>query len=169
MIKIISQKLYIRVAIAIALVAIVVSLVSSMLSYYSGFKEKKNTNYLLVEQLAQTMETTAAIAAYLNDKELSQEIINGLLRNDLVQGASLESEANAQGEMALFIANGTINKQKEAVLVKLVHPFLDDTFIGVLSIYPDDNFIQHQAQAALKKEFILMLIQSIVIAFLYRW
>jgi len=165
LIKIISQKLYIRVAIAIALVAIVVSLVSSMLSYYSGFKEKKNTNYLLVQQLAQTMEKTAAIAAYLNDKELSQEIINGLLSNDLVQGASLEGEANAKGEMELFIANGTINKQKEAVLVKLVHPFLDDTFIGVLSIYPDDNFIQQQAQAALKKEFILMLIQSIVIAF----
>ena len=165
MIKIISQKLYIRVAIAIALVAIVVSLVSSMLSYYSGFKEKKNTNYLLVQQLAQTMEKTAAIAAYLNDKELSQEIINGLLSNDLVQGASLEGEANAKGEMELFIANGTINKQKEAVLVKLIHPFLDDTFIGVLSIYPDDNFIQQQAQAALKKEFILMLIQSIVIAF----
>ncbi|MDO6463306.1 sensor domain-containing diguanylate cyclase [Pseudoalteromonas carrageenovora] len=165
MIKIISQKLYIRVAIAIALVAIVVSLVSSMLSYYSGFKEKKNTNYLLVQQLAQTMGKTAAIAAYLNDKELSQEIINGLLSNDLVQGASLEGEANAKGEMELFIANGTINKQKEAVLVKLVHPFLDDTFIGVLSIYPDDNFIQQQAQAALKKEFILMLIQSIVIAF----
>jgi len=165
LIKIISQKLYIRVAIAIALVAIVVSLVSSMLSYYSGFKEKKNTNYLLVQQLAQTMGKTAAIAAYLNDKELSQEIINGLLSNDLVQGASLEGEANAKGEMELFIANGTINKQKEAVLVKLVHPFLDDTFIGVLSIYPDDNFIQQQAQAALKKEFILMLIQSIVIAF----
>ncbi|MEG3759944.1 sensor domain-containing diguanylate cyclase [Pseudoalteromonas carrageenovora] len=165
MIKIISQKLYIRVAIAIALVAIVVSLVSSMLSYYSGFKDKKNTNYLLVQQLAQTMGKTAAIAAYLNDKELSQEIINGLLSNDLVQGASLEGEANAKGEMELFIANGTINKQKEAVLVKLVHPFLDDTFIGVLSIYPDDNFIQQQAQAALKKEFILMLIQSIVIAF----
>ncbi|MCK8108662.1 sensor domain-containing diguanylate cyclase [Pseudoalteromonas sp. 2CM41L] len=165
MIKIISQKLYIRVAIAIALVAIVVTLVSSMLSYYSGFKEKKNTNYLLVQQLAQTMGKTAAIAAYLNDKELSQEIINGLLSNDLVQGASLESEANVKGEMELFIANGTINKQKEAVLVKLVHPFLDDNFIGVLSIYPDDNFIQQQAQAALKKEFILMLIQSIVIAF----
>ncbi|MEL0632659.1 diguanylate cyclase [Pseudoalteromonas carrageenovora] len=165
MIKVISQKLYIRVAISIALVAIVVSLVSSTLSYYSGFKEKKNTNYLLVQQLAQTMEKTAAIAAYLNDKELSQEIINGLLSNDLVQGASLEGETNAKGDMALFIANGTINKQKEAVLVRLVHPFLDDTYIGALSIYPDDKFIQQQAQAALKKEFILMLIQSIVIAF----
>ena len=113
MIKIISQKLYIRVAISIALVAIVVSLVSSMLSYYSGFKEKKNTNYLLVQQLAQ----------------------------------------------------GSTNKKNEAVLIKLVHPFIEDTFIGVLAIYPDDNFIEQQAQSALIKEFILMLIQSIVIAF----
>ena len=165
MIKIISQKLYIRVAISIALVAIVVSLVSSMLSYYSGFKEKKNTNYLLVQQLAQTMEKTAAIAAYLNDKELSQEIINGLLSNDLVQGASLEGEVNPKGEMDLFIAKGSTNKKNEAVLIKLVHPFIEDTFIGVLAIYPDDNFIEQQAQSALIKEFILMLIQSIVIAF----
>ena len=165
MIKIISQKLYIRVAISIALVAIVVSLVSSMLSYYSGFKEKKNTNYLLVQQLAQTMEKTAAIAAYLNDRELSQEIINGLLSNDLVQGASLEGEVNPKGEMDLFIAKGSTNKKNEAVLIKLVHPFIEDTFIGVLAIYPDDNFIEQQAQSALIKEFILMLIQSIVIAF----
>ena len=84
----ISQKLYIRVALSIAIVAVVVSILSSILSYYSSLKEKKNTNYLLVQQLAQTMEKTAAIAAYLNDHELSQEITNGLLRNDLVQGAS---------------------------------------------------------------------------------
>ncbi|MBG9993748.1 GGDEF domain-containing protein [Pseudoalteromonas sp. NZS127_1] len=164
MIKI-SQALYVRVALSIAIVAIVVTLVSSTLSYYSGLKEKKNTNYLLVQQLAQTMGKTAAIAAYLNDRELSQEIINGLLSNDLVQGASLEGEVNPKGEMDLFIASGSTNKKKEAVLIKLVHPFIEDTFIGVLAIYPDDNFIEQQAQSSLIKEFILMLIQSIVIAF----
>ena len=164
MIKI-SQALYVRVALSIAIVAIVVTLVSSILSYYSGFKEKKNTNYLLVQQLAQTMGKTAAIAAYLNDRELSQEIINGLLSNDLVQGASLEGEANAKGEMELFIASGSTNKKNEAVLIKLIHPFIEGSFIGVLAIYPDDKFIEQQAQSSLIKEFLLMLIQSIVIAF----
>ena len=164
MIKI-SQALYVRVALSIAIVAIVVTLVSSTLSYYSGFKEKKNTNYLLVQQLAQTMGKTAAIAAYLNDRELSQEIINGLLSNDLVQGASLEGEANAKGEMELFIASGSTNKKNEAVLIKLIHPFIEDSFIGVLAIYPDDKFIEQQAQSSLIKEFLLMLIQAIVIAF----
>ncbi|HDZ34868.1 MAG TPA: diguanylate cyclase [Pseudoalteromonas sp.] len=164
MIKI-SQALYVRVALSIAIVAIVVTLVSSTLSYYSGFKEKKNTNYLLVQQLAQTMGKTAAIAAYLNDRELSQEIINGLLSNDLVQGASLEGEANAKGEMELFIASGSTNKKNEAVLIKLIHPFIEGSFIGVLAIYPDDKFIEQQAKSSLIKEFLLMLIQSIVIAF----
>jgi len=161
----ISQALYVRVALSIAIVAIVVTLVSSTLSYYSGFKEKKNTNYLLVQQLAQTMGKTAAIAAYLNDRELSQEIINGLLSNDLVQGASLEGEANAKGEMELFIASGSTNKKNEAVLIKLIHPFIEGSFIGVLAIYPDDKFIEQQAKSSLIKEFLLMLIQSIVIAF----
>lgn len=161
----ISQKLYIRVALSIAIVAVVVSILSSILSYYSSLKEKKNTNYLLVQQLAQTMEKTAAIAAYLNDHELSQEITNGLLRNDLVQGASIEGEVNPQGETDLFIASGSINKQKEAVSINLIHPFIDDTIIGILSIYPDDNFIQQQAQSSLEKEFLLMLAHSIIIAF----
>ena len=161
----ISQKLYIRVALSIAIVAVVVSILSSLLSYYSSLKEKKNTNYLLVQQLAQTMEKTAAIAAYLNDHELSQEITNGLLRNDLVQGASIEGEVNPQGETDLFIASGSINKQKEAVSINLIHPFIDDTIIGILSIYPDDNFIQQQAQSSLEKEFLLMLAHSIIIAF----
>lgn len=164
MIKI-SQKLYIRVAISIAIVAVVVSILSSTLSYYSGIKEKKNTNYLLVQQLAQTMEKTAAIAAYLNDRELAQEITNGLLSNDLVQGATLEGELNQQGEMDLFIDSGSINQQKDGILIKLVHPFIDDTIVGVLSIYPDDKFIQQQAQSSLEKEFILMLVHSIIIAF----
>ena len=164
MIKI-SQALYVRVALSIAIVAIVVTLVSSTLSYYSSLKEKKNTNYLLVQQLAQTMRKTAAIAAYLNDRELSQEIINGLLSNDLVQGASLEGEVNAKGETDLFIASGSTNKKNEAVLIKLIHPFIEGSFIGVLAIYPDDKFIEQQAQSSLIKEFILMLIQSIVIAF----
>ena len=161
----ISQKLYIRVALSIAIVAVLVSILSSILSYYSGLKEKKNTNYLLVQQLAQTMEKTAAIAAYLNDQELSQEIINGLLRNDLVQGASIEGEVNKQGEMELFFASGSINKQEDGILIKLIHPFMEGTTVGILSIYPDDNFIQQQAKSSLEKEFILMLSHSIIIAF----
>jgi diguanylate cyclase (GGDEF)-like protein/PAS domain S-box-containing protein len=149
---------------------VLVVFASSTLSYYTTLQERKDTNYLLVKQLAQTMAKTATIAAYLNDRELGQEIVSGLLSNDLVQGASLEGEG--QGEMAIF--SEALDKQQNGIVVTLIHPFINDTAIGSLTLYPDNNYIQQQAKASLKKEIILMLIHSIIIAFfvslvVHRW
>ena len=155
----ISQKLYIRVALSIALIAVLVSLGSSTLSYYSGIKERTETNYLLVRQLANTMEKTAAISAYLADRELGQEIVNGLLSNDLVKGVSLLGEAD------MVIAKGKINNQAERIAINLMHPFIADSQVGTLNLYPNDLYIQQQAQKASKKEIILLLVHSMVIAF----
>lgn len=165
---IISRKLYIRVALSIAIVAVLVSLASSVLSYYSGFHEKKETNYLLVKQLAQTMAKTAAISAFLIDHELGQEIINGLLSNDLVNAASLKDE----GQM--YIASDNLDEQQQGIVIKLIHPFIDYTVVGTLTLYPDDNYIQLQAQKAAQKEVLIMLAHSIIIAFfvsivVHRW
>ena len=164
----ISQNLYIRVPLTIAIVAILVALASATLSYYSGLQEKKDTNYLLVNQLAQTMAKTATISAYLGDRELGQEIINGLVSNDLVQGAML------QGESDMTISSDTVGEQQDGIVINLIHPFIDDEIVGSLTLYPDDNYIQQQANTALKKELGLMLIHSIIIAFfvslvVHRW
>ena len=111
-----SRKLYIRVALSIAIVAVAVSLLSSTLSYYSGLKEKKHINYLLVQQLTETMAKTGAISAQLNDRKLGQEVVNGLLSNDLVQGVSLEI-VNNNGEIEQFISSGMVNKKKRELLL----------------------------------------------------
>ena len=164
----ISQNLYIRVPLTIAIVAILVALASATLSYYSGLQEKKETNYLLVKQLAETMAKTATISAYLSDRELGQEIINGLVSNDLVQGATL------LGQAEMTIASETLNAHQDGIVINLIHPFVDDEIVGSLTLYPDDNYIQLQANTALKKELALMLIHSIIIAFfvslvVHRW
>jgi diguanylate cyclase (GGDEF)-like protein/PAS domain S-box-containing protein len=155
----INQKLYVQVAISIALISVLVSLASSTISYFSGLNEKQTTNYLLVRQLAQTLEKTAAISAYLADRELSQEIVNGLLSNDLVKGVSLT------GEASMVITQGSTNSQDEHISLKLMHPFIADSQVGTLDLYPDEQYIQQQAQKASTKEVILMLLHSIVIAF----
>jgi methyl-accepting chemotaxis protein len=123
---------------------------------------------LLVKQLAQAMAKTATISAYLNNRELGQEIISGLLSNDLVQGARLYGE----GEMS--ISSGDLNKPQDGIVIQLIHPFIDDTLVGTLTVYPDNNYIQQQVENSLKKEVALILIQSIIIAFfvsliVHRW
>jgi diguanylate cyclase (GGDEF)-like protein/PAS domain S-box-containing protein len=155
----ISQKLNVKVAVSIAFVALLVSLVSSTFSYYAGLNERKTTNYQLAEQLGRSMEKTAAIAAYLGDRELGQEIVNGLLSNDLVEGVNLFGEPN------MFITQGNIDGQGEQISLVLSHPFIQDNQIGTLNLFPNEQFIQQQAQKATKKEVFLMLLHSVIIAF----
>lgn len=155
----ISQKLYIRVALSIALVAVLVSLVSSVISYFSGLNEKKATSFFLVKQLAETVQKTAAISAYLADSELSTEIVNGLMQNDLVSAVSLS------GGSDLLIIHGLINDKEERVSIELLHPFIPDTKVGELNLYPDHRYIQQEAQKATQKETMVMLLHSIIIAF----
>jgi len=57
------------------------------------------------------MAKTGAISAQLNDRELGQEVVSGLLSNDLVQGVSLEV-VNNNGEIEQFISSGMVNKKK---------------------------------------------------------
>ncbi|MBJ7540024.1 sensor domain-containing diguanylate cyclase [Marinomonas transparens] len=155
----ISQKLYVRVALSIAVVALLVSFATSFFSYVSGLEEKRATNYSLVEQLAQTMQTTAAISAYLADVELGTEIMNGLLGNDLVKGVSLS------GKPDMMIIQGEVRGEPEKISIKLMHPFIPGNQIGLLTLYPDDVYIQHQAQSASKKEVFLMMLHSFIIIF----
>jgi len=155
----ISQKLYVRVALSIAIVALFVSIATSIFSYTTGLEEKKTTNYSLVKQLAQTIQKTAAISAYLADIDLATEISNGLLSNDLVKGVSLS------GESEMLITQGDMNSASEQISIQLMHPFIPDTQIGMLTLYPDDVYIQQQAQKASKKDVLLMMVHSIIIIF----
>ncbi|MDP5030132.1 sensor domain-containing diguanylate cyclase [Paraglaciecola sp.] len=164
----ISRNLYVRVALSIAFVAVLVSMISSVFSYYTGLQEKKNTNYLLVQQLGQTIAKGAAISAYVVDIELGQEIVNGLVSNDLVKGVILK------GEAAMLIEEGIVNGQQDSIVINLFHPFIPDSSVGTLTLFPDDVYIQHQAQKSVKKEIGIMLSHSIIIAFfvslvVHRW
>jgi diguanylate cyclase (GGDEF)-like protein/PAS domain S-box-containing protein len=155
----ISQKLYVRVALSIAFVAVIVSLATSTLSYYSGLKEKQQINVQMVKQLAETMAKTAAVSANLNDSQLGQQIVIGLLSNDLVKGVNLES---AEG---MVIFGGLIGLDKDRISINLMHPSIIDNLVGTLTLYPNNTYIQQQAKTSLKKDVLLMLIHSIIIAF----
>lgn len=155
----ISPKLYVRVALAIALVALIISAFASVFSYYFGLESRQQTNYLLAEQLSATVEKTAVIAVYVNDSELALEIANGLVVNDLIKGVSLTSDAG------LNIMSGELTDKAERISTSLYHPFLPGTQLGNLSIYLDDKFIKRQTADATQREILILVTHSLIIAF----
>lgn len=146
-------------AIAIALVAVVVSLFASALSYYFGLESRQKSSYLLAEQLSETVEKIAVIAAYVNDPELAQEIVNGLTINPSIKSVRL---SNDQG---LEAVSGELTDNSEDISWVLNHPFIVDEQVGVLQIYLDNKFIQQQTEQATRKEIFILLCVSLILAF----
>ena len=136
-----SQKLYIRVAIAIALVAVAVSLVTASFMYWLTLNQQREVNTALVNQLALSAEKTSAIAAYIEDDDLATEITNGLVANDLVSGASIMIFGG------ITIEAGTIEAGAQKINVPLLHPFTDQEIVGELVVVANNQFIQAQARA----------------------
>jgi len=155
----ISQKLYIRVVPAIALVALVVALFAAALSYYFGLETRQKTSYLVAEQLSKTVEGIAVIAAYVNDPDLAQEIVNGLAINPAIKSVKL---SNDQG---LEATSGEFSGSSERISSVLMHPYIAQQQVGVLEINLDEKFIQQQTQDATQKEFFILLSISLILAF----
>jgi len=155
----ISQKLYVRVALAIALVAVVVSLFVSALSYYLGLDTRQQSNYLLAEQLSKTVEKIAVIAVYVNDSELAQEIVNGLAINPSIKSVRLNNDTGLEA------ISGDFSGNSEPISRALNHPFIEDQQVGVLEIYLDEKFIQQQAKSTTQKEIFILLSVSLILAF----
>jgi diguanylate cyclase (GGDEF)-like protein/PAS domain S-box-containing protein len=155
----ISQKLYIRVALAIALISIVISLIASALTYYFGLEDRQKTNYLLAEQLSKTVEKTAVIAAYVNDNELAQEIVNGLVINGLVKGVTINND------VGLAAIAGEFTDKDKHISTILNHPFLAEVEVGRLNVYLDQKFIELQTKRYTQKEILVKLLLSLIVAF----
>lgn len=153
-----AKRLYVRISSVICLISLLISGIASYISYQANLNQIQNVNVALVQQLAESVTSTAAIAAYVNDEELADEITKGLVSNDLVSSASL-TKSNAMN-----VLNGTTDYSGTPVIVALLDPFNQEEQIGVLRVYPDTLFIKQGAIFTARQNVFLLMGLSIIIA-----
>lgn len=151
-----TQKMNVRVAIIVAIIGVFLSLSGSVLVFSLALEKQEKFSYRLVDQLAASAVKTATIAAYVDDDELANEIINGLIINDLVSAAKIKS-----GDR-LLASNLLTQADVKPINVQLKHPFDEQEVIGELDLFPDEQFIRDMAL----KEAQASAIQIIVVSFL---
>ena len=154
----ISQKLYVRVALMIAVLLIAISVVMAGFVYSYNLYQQRDLNIALVNQLALSAEKTSAIAAYLEDDDLALEIANGLVANNLVSAVSI---VNFE---AMAVQIGERKSNRDRISLTLIHPFTRDEVVGELIIYPDDQWLQLQAREFALQSALGLLILSLLSA-----
>ncbi|NOQ64457.1 MAG: diguanylate cyclase [Methyloprofundus sp.] len=124
--------------------ALFIATIAISLSFMNEFNRSKERTVITLNQLMDTVEKTAAIAAYSRDKVIAQDVIEGLLRNDIIYQASISSEQ----QLLASKSKQTPSEFPQQYTRSLYSPFAQQQLIGQLSISPNKQFSVMEARYA---------------------
>lgn len=121
-------------------VTLVVGLLANHFAVKVAVRREMESQQRALEALLDVVEPTAAAACFVGDATLAQQVVQGLVATRSVQGAQIKGEAEmlAQAERP-----GT--RKGTALRRNLVSPFSAQAVIGELSLTPDPEVAQYQA------------------------
>ncbi|MEZ8142448.1 diguanylate cyclase [Enterovibrio norvegicus FF-33] len=161
--KILNKRVHIRVASGVASGALIFSVIASIVWFYISYHDEVDRSRNQIRQVITTVEQTASIAMYLGNKELAEEVLRGLEANDIISAARLTSQ---EGLSASFEGSGDLKQTDIAVIFPIKSPFNENEIVGDLLIYPNQQYIEDNAIALAKIQVIVLVLYSIIIAFL---
>ena len=153
------MKLSLRISLVIGLLSLAISTIFASFNYSYQLQQVTTQNQQLVQQLSDTAKGTSAIAAYVVDEELGQDVVDGLANNDLIMSATIRTASDS-----IFISSGKSTSAISSINTKLYNPFSPDEVIGTLEVVPNLDFIKSQATSTSLQNAFLLVGLSVIIA-----
>ena len=113
----------------------------AMLSFFAEFERASEKNRVILGQLLDTVESTAAVAAYAGNRAIGEDVLKGLLRNDIVHEARLRTDS-----LDLRLARDGPPAAQAELARTLRSPFGAGEAVGTLSVTPETRFSLEEAR-----------------------
>lgn len=154
--------LAVRVGSMIAIIALLFLVIFSYFFYQRTYQDEIRATTHSLSQLIITVESSAAIACYLNNIEIATEVVQGLERNDMVSGVSI------RGSSGLYLATGAMIPRDDAELHQypVGSPVGDGESVGQITINPNQQFIEQRARKTATIQVQSMAMQTLIIVIL---
>lgn len=137
------NSLHVRVSLSVAAAALLLVVGSSYFFYQHSYQNSLSESRRSVQQLLATVRSPAAIAAYVGNRELAQQVVEGLVQNDIVVGASIASSREIIGRQGKILTT-----PEELISLALMSPFDESDPVGKLSVAPNLPLIALRAREA---------------------
>ena len=151
-----KSGLILRLAIVVIFATLAVGLIISQVFFRIAYVNEVDNGQRKIEQLYKTVSSTASIASYLEDIELVNEVISGLISNDIVSGVSISTEQ-------LKTASDNYQYNDSTQTFALFSPFEKDRQVGNLFITPNIQEIENRANKISWDNQISITIQATII------
>jgi diguanylate cyclase (GGDEF)-like protein/PAS domain S-box-containing protein len=163
-----KRYLYHKLAKSVFWAALLLTVFTSALFFITEFKRSSEKTVVMINQLLDTVESTAAIAAYSNNSTIGEDVLKGLLRNDIVHEVSL---SNTHGLQLIKARNTEVHRQAE--IVRTLHsPFGDAEVIGQISVIPEAQYnlleARHSALSSALNSSVLIGLTALIVLLMVR-
>lgn len=156
------KSLHVKVSLAVATAALLIMLVFSYFFYQRIYESSLAESEKSVQQLLETVSATAGISAYVINKELAQEVVSGLTKNDIVIGAEITANGVRIGAEGKLV-NGD---GPSFARLKLTAPFDQKETVGELAVLTNIPLIAKRARDAALVTTFSLAAQAAVIGIL---
>ncbi|MCE3253136.1 MAG: diguanylate cyclase [Cellvibrio sp.] len=156
------KSLHIKVSLSVAAAALFVVALSSHFFYQRIYQSSFAESERSVQQLLETVQATAAIAAYVGNRELAQQVVTGLTQNDIVVGAKIVVNNEIIGTDGRTAADA----QQPLTSIALNAPFDENERVGELTVVPNFPLIVLRARDSAIATTISLAAQAAVVALL---
>lgn len=156
------KSLHIKLSLSVAAAALFVVILSSHFFYQRSYENSFADSERSVQQLLETVSNTAAIAAYVGNRELAQEVVAGLSINDIVVGAQIRAGDEVIGQQG----KTTLTEKQRFIRLNLTAPFDENEVVGEVSVLPNMPLIALRARDSAMATTIGLAAQAAVVALL---
>ncbi|OAI22421.1 MULTISPECIES: sensor domain-containing diguanylate cyclase [Methylomonas] len=156
------KKLSVRITLVISFFALLVAGVGSAVSYTDTLRQERNKAYARIMELAKTVEKSAQIAAYLDNQEIADDVIGGLMNNEVVAGVLLKSQSGWHSTNDHKPLNDALGEAPLAL--DLDSPFSPGEKVGVLQIFPKHDIIERNAKLIARNQALLLSSYTLIVA-----
>jgi len=131
---------------------------------YLSFAEYEQNAMSQQGRLVGAVRTSAAIATYVANEEIAEEVLNGLLQDDEILAVAIEGEdgfskqANSQGLDLAHVRSDTMQRYM------LFSPVNDQEIIGEINVWPNTTLIRERAAQIVINDIVLLVFLTLLLA-----
>jgi len=151
-----KSGLVIRLAIVIIFTAVIVGLITTQLFYRFTFLNEQVLGEQSINQLYNTVSPTASIASYLGDKELAEEVVNGLISNDIVTSAAIKTDV-------IMVKSDNYLESSDTLQFVLFSPFQKERKVGVLLVKANKEYLAEKANKISATNTFVVAVEAFII------
>ncbi len=157
--------LKLKLALRVTLGSLVFALIAGAAMYWTEFKHQHAEAASLQQQLAATVQSSAAVAAYVKNEEIARDVVTGLLSNPMVAAAGIETDTGDRVFSSRRVAGSDTNKHA-ITHYPLKSPVMAAETIGRLVMEQDVDYINARAVAAARWQATVLVAQIAISALL---